>query len=900
MDFSKIEKKWQDKWEKEKIFEVEVDKNKKKFFFTTPYPYISGSLHLGHGRAVTESDIYTRYKRMSGENVLFSLGFHISGTPVLGISTAIKNKDPDKIKLYESYVSAYEKDKKKVKSIVKSFEDPNKLVEFFIPRMINEYKQLGLSIDWTRTFNSGDPEHQQLVSWQFQKYKEKGYLKQGKYPVLYSIEDQSSMGEDDIQEGDADPVEKQEFTLLKFKLRDKFLVAATLRPETVFGQTNLWVNPKIEYFEVKVNNETWVLSKEAVEKLKYQKENVEVVAKVKYKLIGEYVKAPGINKELIVLPSSFVYPDIGTGIVTSVPGHAPFDYIALRDIQNNDKELKKYFSSKQIKEIKDIKPLLIIKTSKFGENSAEKVIEGNKIKAQDDPKIEKLKQEVYKEEFHNGVLLSNCSIYSSMKVVEAKEKIKIDLIKKGQADVMYETSRKAFSRSGGKIIVAILDDQWFLDFNSDGWKKKAFEALKKMEIAPETFRKQFEDTFNWLDKRPCVRKRGLGTQFPFDKKWVIESLSDSTMYMTLYTINNIIKKNKLKKENLNYDFFEYVFLGKEQLKEVSIKTKVKESILKELRESFEYWMPNDHRHTFVLHLPNHLSFMIFAHAALFPEKYWPKKISFHGLVISEGTKMSKSKGNVITLLHVKEKYGADVFRFYITYSTNLESTFDWRENDAINSKETIEKLYSVIEDSINSRKKGYVRELYLSKYNRILKSATEKIADMKLREFNSIVVFDMLKLVKNAKILMNKEEFEAFNELIVENWIKLISPVMPHISEELWSKLGKKTLVSVEKWPIADVTKIDENLEKEDELVENLVNDINNVVNIMSKRGGNHSKVFVYVIPKELKIFEQNANLLSTRTNLKFTFYAVNDKNIYDPQGKAKKAKPGKPAIFIE
>ena len=900
MDFSKIEKKWQDKWEKEKIFEVEVDKNKKKFFFTTPYPYISGSLHLGHGRAVTESDIYTRYKRMSGENVLFSLGFHISGTPVLGISTAIKNKDPNKIKLYESYVSAYEKDKKKVKSIVKSFEDPNKLVEFFIPRMINEYKQLGLSIDWTRTFNSGDPEHQQLVSWQFQKYKEKGYLKQGKYPVLYSIEDQSSMGEDDIQEGDADPVEKQEFTLLKFKLRDKFLVAATLRPETVFGQTNLWVNPKIEYFEVKVNNETWVLSKEAVEKLKYQKENVEVVAKVKYKLIGEYVKAPGINKELIVLPSSFVDPDIGTGIVTSVPGHAPFDYIALRDIQNNDKELKKYFSSKQIKEIKDIKPLLIIKTSKFGENSAEKVIEGNKIKAQDDPKIEKLKQEVYKEEFHNGVLLSNCSIYSSMKVVEAKEKIKIDLIKKGQADVMYETSRKAFSRSGGKIIVAILDDQWFLDFNSDGWKKKAFEALKKMEIAPETFRKQFEDTFNWLDKRPCVRKRGLGTQFPFDKKWVIESLSDSTMYMTLYTINNIIKKNKLKKENLNYDFFEYVFLGKEQLKEVSIKTKVKESILKELRESFEYWMPNDHRHTFVLHLPNHLSFMIFAHAALFPEKYWPKKISFHGLVISEGTKMSKSKGNVITLLHVKEKYGADVFRFYITYSTNLESTFDWRENDAINSKDTIEKLYSVIEDSINSRKKGYVRELYLSKYNRILKSATEKIADMKLREFNSIVVFDMLKLVKNAKILMNKEEFEAFNELIVENWIKLISPVMPHISEELWSKLGKKTLVSVEKWPIADVTKIDENLEKEDELVENLVNDINNVVNIMSKRGGNHSKVFVYVIPKELKIFEQNANLLSTRTNLKFTFYAVNDKNIYDPQGKAKKAKPGKPAIFIE
>ena len=84
-DYKEIEKKWQQEWEKNKVFQPEVDHKKKKFFFTTPYPYISGSLHLGHGRAVTESDIYCRYKRMMGFNVLFPIAFHITGTPIIGI-----------------------------------------------------------------------------------------------------------------------------------------------------------------------------------------------------------------------------------------------------------------------------------------------------------------------------------------------------------------------------------------------------------------------------------------------------------------------------------------------------------------------------------------------------------------------------------------------------------------------------------------------------------------------------------------------------------------------------------------------------------------------------------------------------------------------------------------------
>jgi leucyl-tRNA synthetase len=845
MDIRKIEDKWEKKWEEAKIFEANPNPKKEKFFFTTPYPYISGSLHLGHGRAVVESDVFCRFKRMMGFNVLYPMAFHITGTPVLGISAAIKNGDKDKIKLYEGYVAAYESDEKKVKEIVKSFEDPQKIVDYFIPKMIDEYKKLGLSVDWRRSFTSGGMEHQQMVTWQFEKYKEKNYIVRGAYPVLYSPEDESAMGEDDIQDADSNPVEKQEFTILKFKFKDKFIVAATLRPETVFGQTNLWVNPETKYYEAKVGNETWIMSKEAIFKLQHQRKDVEKVWKTKEKLIGEYAIAPTINRKITILPSRFADPDRGTGIVTSVPSDAPYDYIALKELQNDEKEMKKY--KLDIDEVKSIKVIPIIKTTKYGNEAGVKVVEDEGIEKQDDERLERLTQEVYKEGFHTGILLEVCGPYAGKKVIEAKEKMKEDMIKNNEADIMYETSRKAYSRSGGKIIVAVMENQWFIDFNAEGWKEKAYDCLDKIELMPETTRKQFKDVFEWLDKRPCARKRGLGTPLPFDKGWMIESLSDSTIYMTLYTIDNLIKKHNLKRENLNHEFFDYVYLGMGDIKKVSKKTNVKEGVLKELRESFEYWMPMNHRHTFVLHLSNHLSFMIFAYAGLFPEKYWPKKISFHGLVISEGEKMSKSKGNVRTLLHVKEKYGADVFRFYLTQSSNITGTFDWKDMEAENAKRNVEKLYSMISEGMKNRREGRISGLYLSKFNRIIKDATLRLNDMRLKEYDSLVFYEMMNIIKKAKQTLSEKELKALYCYIITDWIKLISPVVPHLAEELWELSGEDGFVSIEKWPEYDDSKIRPEVEAAESYVDDVISDIIEVKRLAKIE--KPKKVTIFVAP---------------------------------------------------
>ena len=808
-NFAKIEKKWQKKWEQEGIFEAEPDSKKEKFFFTTPYPYISGSLHLGHGRVVAESDIYCRYLRMKGKNVLFPLAFHITGTPVLGISAAIASGDKKKVKMYEEYVSAYELDKKKTKEIVKSFVDPQKIVDFFIPKMVEEYKQLGLGIDWRRSFTSGDKEHQEMVTWQFKKYKEKKYLTQGKYPVLYSPKDQSAMGEDDIQDGDSDPVEKQDFIWVKFKMKnsDLILMAGTTRPDALYGQTHLWVDPNGKYVVVQVGDEKWVVGKEVVEKIKYQYKDFKIIRDIKPKeLMGKWARGPLVDYDTYIVPAWFIDSSVGSGIVYSAL-EDPVDLFELKKIHSNMKMLDEYHLDKKV--IAKLKPIPIISVSGMGDNLGEEIGKEFGIKSPDEKeKVELAKNELNKRVFRKGVMQNNCGKCSGMSVPACQDYLKKKLVEEGEAIMFYELSREAFSRSGGKIVVAVLDDQWFLNFNAEGWKKKAYGCLKQVELSSEAKRKQFEDNFEWLDKRPCARKRGLGTKFPFNDEWIIESLSDSTVYMTLYTINHIIQRNKLKRENLNDAFFDYVYLGKGNINKVVKDTGVKKSVLEECRKSFEYWIPIDHRHTFVLHLSNHLSFMLFAFAGLFPKKDWPKKISFHGLVVREGTKMSKSKGNVITLLEVKEKYGADVFRFYLTQSTNLEGTFDWTEKGVKNAMATINKIYSSLNEVAESRKKAKVRDLYVSKFNHLVKQATERVEKMELRKYNICVVYDMLNLLKDAKSVMKRDELEGFYDLILESWLKLLSPVIPHITEEVWEKIGGKGFISLAEWPKFDEKKI--------------------------------------------------------------------------------------------
>ena len=847
LNFSEIEKKWQAAWQEARVFEVKPG-DRGKFFICFPYPYVSGLLHIGQCRVATYTDVLARYHRMLGENTLFPLGFHVSGTPVLGISLGIRENDPKTVSTYTEYVRRFVEDPAEVNRIVQSFSEPENVIRFFLPRAREDFQSLGVSVDWRRSFQSNDPEHQALVEWQFRKYAEKHDIVQGRYPILFSRTLNNAVGEDDVKEGDTNPVEIQEFCAIKFRFGDSFLLAATLRPETMFGQTNMWVNPDVEYVETEVSGEKWIVSQPCAEKLDYQGLSNTVLRRVKgTDLLGKKCFAPFVEREIPILPSAHCDPAVATGIVTSVPSDAPFDYIALKELQDSPPLSAKF--GLNYDEIRAIEPIPIIRSAGFGEMAAVDAVRKFKIARLDqEDALAEATKEVYKAGFHTGVMNENCGPYRDLPVAKAKELMKERLLEDHRAVVFHETSRPAVSRDGGEVIVAVLDGQWFLDFNAPGWKEKAFECLGQCDVRPEKFRRQLEQMFRWLDKRPCARTRGLGTPLPMDPRWMIESLSDSTIYMSLYPITYLLRANNIGKEQLTDAFFDYVMNSEGNTAEVSRSTGIDRDLLERVHEEWQYWYPFDHRHDFQPHISNHTSFMFFAHSAIFAPRNWPRVLSFHGLILSGGEKMSKSKGNVISFGEVIRDYGADAIRALLCNAASVESDLDFTVDKVTSIQKQIASIYRTVSGMLENREdgRGHLKyPVFVSKIERAVLRATRAVADLRLKEYSTIVLYEIPTIYGKAVAAADQGDIPSINGYLSGKWIRLLCPMIPHFSEELWAMAGGEGLASLAEWPAADESLIDEKLEHTEDLIETLRADILHIKGLLKMERVSSVKVFV-------------------------------------------------------
>ena len=168
------------------------------------------------------------------------------------------------------------------------------------------------------------------------------------------------------------------------------------------------------------------------------------------------------------------------------------------------------------------------------------------IKDQNDPKADQATKELYKKEFHGGVLKESCGPYAGKTVREVKDILIADFKKMGVADSMYDLSEPVVCRCMTQCIVKILSDQWFLNYSDPEWKEKAHAAVAQMKIYPESAKPSFNTVIDWLREWACARTTGFGTPLPWGKGWIIETLSDSTVYMAFYTINKHIKQNNIK------------------------------------------------------------------------------------------------------------------------------------------------------------------------------------------------------------------------------------------------------------------------------------------------------------------------------------------------------------------
>lgn len=721
---------------------AEIRKRHPKYFGTFAYPYMNGTLHAGHSFTVSKVEFTAGFARMEGRRVLFPLGFHCTGMPIKACADKLRDEVQKFGETFEGYkeeavgeaeqapaptqaetkvdITKFTSNKSKAaaktvkmkyqfqimlalgikRDEIHRFADAHYWLKFFPPLCKDDLNNFGARIDWRRSFVTTDanPYYDAFVRWQMNRLKELNKIQYGIRYTIYSPKDGQPCMDHDRTEGEG--VAPQDYTALKLKVKEwapkaaekikgripeganVYFVPATLRPETMYGQTCCFVGPKINYGVFKVSeNEFYVVTKRAAWNMAFQgtffksdkfaKDSSELPAVLELTgadVVGTLVNAPlSIHKEGVrILPMESVLPTKGTGVVTSVPSDSPDDYATVMDLA---KKADYYGIKKEWAEL-EIPP--IIETPSYGNITAKFLVEKMKINSPKDAKqLAEAKDLAYKEGYYKGTMLMGD--FKGLPVEAAKPKVKEALIKSGEAFEYAEPNGHVVSRSGDECVTAYLG-QWFLNYgeNDPQWRDTVLYHVKgDMKTYSSETQNGFEKNLDWLNRWACARTYGLGSKLPWDPKFLVESLSDSTIYMAYYTIAHLLHSDvfgtkqgllNLKPEQMIDEVWDYIFCRRELSEELLKSCGIKEADLQTMRREFEYWYPLDMRSSGKDLIPNHLTFFLYIHIALFPKEYWPRSVRANGHLLLNGDKMSKSTGNFLTLNDAVKKYGADACR----------------------------------------------------------------------------------------------------------------------------------------------------------------------------------------------------------------------------------------------
>jgi leucyl-tRNA synthetase len=384
------------------------------------------------------------------------------------------------------------------------------------------------------------------------------------------------------------------------------------------------------------------------------------------------------------------------------------------------------------------------------------------------------------------------------------------------------------------VVVNILKDQWFIDYGVPEWKAKARECLSSMSIIPEKARAEYLYTIEWLKTRPCTRAAGLGTKFPFDETKMIEALSDSTIYMAYYTIAHLLKD--VPAGDLDDAFFDYVLLGKG-------KPEAEGKGLEALRQSFLYWYPVDSRHSAGDLIRNHLTLFIFIHTAILEKKLWPRQIATNGFVLMDGQKMSKSMGNILPLRKAIREYGADVIRFSVVSGAELSTDTDFNRTVAEGVRSRLALISRLVAESVLEKGRkphGRIERWLLSRLNRKIGTAAGLYEQLAIRELALSIFYEV---ASDLQWYIKRTEKANLHDFF-SKWAVLISPFMPHYAEEFWEQLGGKGFVSFAPFPVADASKVDDAVERGEELIRKVHGDVEKISGLIKKKP---ARVTVYV-----------------------------------------------------
>lgn len=751
-NFTEIEKKWQDVWEKEDAFKTVEDYDKEKYYVLEMFPYPSGKLHMGHVRNYSIGDVIARFKRLKGYNVLHPMGWDSFGLPAE--NAAIKNDIHPAI-----------------------WTDSN------IAEMHRQLQGLGFSYDWDREVATCKEEYYKWMQWIFIQFYNKGLAYKKDNPVNWCPSCQTVLANEQVVDGCCErchtPVTKKRLSQWYLKITDyadrllkdldkmpgwpekvklmqknwigrstgaevtfeienfsKKLQIYTTRPDTLFGVTYMVLAPEHPFVPELTNGTEYEDAVKAYQEECQHKSEIERTSLTKEKT-GVFTGCYGINpvngKKVPIFISDYVMMDYGTGAIMAVPAHDQRDF-----------EFAKKFDL-------DIVPVVDSQNPEIDINNLTEafVAEGTMI---------------------------NSGKYTGMNNKEAIEEITKDLEADGlgKAQVNYKLRDWLISRQrywGCPIPMVYCEECGWVPEKEENLPVKLptdVEFTGKGDSPLKTSKTFGETTC------PCCGKKAVRE---FD---TMDTFVDSSWYFLRYCdAHNSEKPFDKKKVDYWMNVDQYIG-GVEHA---------------------------------ILHLLYARFFQMVMHDLGLVDAEEPfDNLLTQGMVIKDGAKMSKSLGNIVSPEEIQAKYGADTARLFILFAAPPEKELDWSDAGVEGSYRFLNRVYRLVQEYVNEIRGDFrgsetitIQSAEDKALNFQLNATVKKVTEDAGGRFSFNTAISSIMELVNAlyKYKQGEVNVPLMNDAI-EKLILILNPFVPHITEELWNDLGHEDRVYQQNWPEFD------------------------------------------------------------------------------------------------
>lgn len=751
-NFTEIEKKWQDVWEKEDAFKTVEDYDKEKYYVLEMFPYPSGKLHMGHVRNYSIGDVIARFKRLKGYNVLHPMGWDSFGLPAE--NAAIKNDIHPAI-----------------------WTDSN------IAEMHRQLQGLGFSYDWDREVATCKEEYYKWMQWIFIQFYNKGLAYKKDNPVNWCPSCQTVLANEQVVDGCCErchtPVTKKRLSQWYLKITDyadrllkdldkmpgwpekvklmqknwigrstgaevtfeienfsKKLQIYTTRPDTLFGVTYMVLAPEHPFVPELTNGTEYEDAVKAYQEECQHKSEIERTSLTKEKT-GVFTGCYGINpvngKKVPIFISDYVMMDYGTGAIMAVPAHDQRDF-----------EFAKKFDL-------DIVPVVDSQNPEIDINNLTEafVAEGTMI---------------------------NSGKYTGMNNKEAIEEITKDLEADGlgKAQVNYKLRDWLISRQrywGCPIPMVYCEECGWVPEKEENLPVKLptdVEFTGKGDSPLKTSKTFGETTC------PCCGKKAVRE---FD---TMDTFVDSSWYFLRYCdAHNSEKPFDKKKADYWMNVDQYIG-GVEHA---------------------------------ILHLLYARFFQMVMHDLGLVDAEEPfDNLLTQGMVIKDGAKMSKSLGNIVSPEEIQAKYGADTARLFILFAAPPEKELDWSDAGVEGSYRFLNRVYRLVQEYVNEIRGDFrgsetitIQSAEDKALNFQLNATVKKVTEDAGGRFSFNTAISSIMELVNAlyKYKQGEVNVPLMNDAI-EKLILILNPFVPHITEELWNDLGHEDRVYQQNWPEFD------------------------------------------------------------------------------------------------